>query len=839
MMAGLVKAVLIALACFVLAASPVSAQDGGAPAQENAAPPSSQEAVAPPGPSDFLSPILEWDTTLGRIEAELDEPGLDQGALETIRTELNALRERIDAYVAAQRPRLPELQARLATLGEPPAEGEPPEPAPVAEQRAELRKSVGDLTGALRGADEARSRLAALGNRAQEMRRSLFETRILERDRSPLSPQLWQYIARDTPIGLNRLNFIVANWWGGLESKSLFLSFLIGAIAIWAGLSVYSRRRVGDIRRWYGADRPSEWQRTASAGQVILLRLMPTAIAGIVFYLAVSEAGMLTGAARQIAVAGIVGLIIVATVQAVTKTSLAIVRPEWRLLKLPNHAARSLYYHLMVLAAVYGLDFFISALTQAAFMPFTVSIGQSFISAVLIAALIISILRIPVRRGTDGAIVRIGPGYIRKPLWIIALFILGAALVGYVSLARFVAGQLIVTSTILIVAYLLITSVSAFGQSLGEDESAAGGWLNTRMGLEQKTRERLALPLMLLLKGAVILAAIPFILLLWGFDWFDIVIWLREALIGFDIGGVRISFVAITIALMLFVIGYMAAKFFQGWLDGYVMERAGVDPGVRDSVRTGVGYVGVALAALLAISYLGLDFSNLAIVAGALSVGVGFGLQSIVNNFVSGLILLAERPIKAGDWIIVGAQEGIVRKISVRSTEIETFDRANVIVPNSMLITEPVKNWTLHNSTGRMPIPVGVHYDSDPEKVRDILLKAAQDHPQVLSVPEPFVFFEDFADSSLNFILFVYLANVNRSFSVRTDLRIAILKAFRENGVEIPYPQSDVHLRDLDWVKDLIRERYAQSGKKASTASSRRDYKSESGETDDDDGEGH
>jgi small-conductance mechanosensitive channel len=224
-----------------------------------------------------------------------------------------------------------------------------------------------------------------------------------------------------------------------------------------------------------------------------------------------------------------------------------------------------------------------------------------------------------------------------------------------------------------------------------------------------------------------------------------------------------------------------------------------------------------------------------------LSVGVGFGLQSIVNNFVSGLILLAERPIKAGDWIIVGTQEGIVRKISVRSTEIETFDRANVIVPNSMLITETVKNWTLHNSTGRMPIPVGVHYDSDPEKVRDVLLKVAQDHPQVLSTPEPFVFFEDFADSALNFILFVYLANVNRSFAVRTDLRIAILKAFRENGVEIPYPQTDVHLRDLDWVKDLIRERRAASEKEADAAGSRRDYKSESGqaEGDDNDGNGH
>ena len=182
--------------------------------------------------------------------------------------------------------------------------------------------------------------------------------------------------------------------------------------------------------------------------------------------------------------------------------------------------------------------------------------------------------------------------------------------------------------------------------------------------------------------------------------------------------------------------------------------------------------------------------------------------------------------MKIGDWIIVGGQEGIVRKISVRSTEIETFDRANLIIPNSMLITDMVKNWTLHNATGRMPIPVGVHYDSDPEKVRDVLLDVAQQHPQVLSNPAPFVFFEDFASSSLNFILFVYLANVNRSFSVRTDLRIAILKAFRANGIEIPYPQTDVHLRDLDWIKKAIADRRARPVDKGPMTV--RDYESES-----------
>jgi small-conductance mechanosensitive channel len=359
-----------------------------------------------------------------------------------------------------------------------------------------------------------------------------------------------------------------------------------------------------------------------------------------------------------------------------------------------------------------------------------------------------------------------------------------------------------------------------------------GARLRDDLGFDKSVRERLALPVMLILKAAIIIAAVPLVLLLWGFDWYDIGSWLRQALFGFEIGGVTLSITSVLIAMLLFIVGYIAARFFQDWLDGSVLKTAGVDPGVRDSVRTGVGYLGVGLAALLAVSYLGLSFSNIAIVAGALSVGIGFGLQSIVNNFVSGLILLAERPIKSGDWIIVGSHEGIVRKISVRSTEIETFDRANVIVPNSMLISDTVKNWTLHNSTGRMPIPVGVHYDSDPEQVREIMLEVARDHPAVLSNPAPFVFFESFGDSALNFILFVYLSNVNQSFSVRTDLRIAIVKAFRQHGVEIPYPQTDVHLRDLDWVKEALKNR--RIGRDDGADVKRRDYKAESQEPDTD-----
>jgi len=200
---------------------------------------------------------------------------------------------------------------------------------------------------------------------------------------------------------------------------------------------------------------------------------------------------------------------------------------------------------------------------------------------------------------------------------------------------------------------------------------------------------------------------------------------------------------------------------------------------------------------MVAIGTLGFPLSNLAIVAGALSLGIGFGLQSIVNNFVSGLILLFERPIKVGDWIVTSAGEGIVKRISVRSTEIETFDWASVIVPNSELITSPVTNWTHKNRYTRLTILIGVSYDSDPEMVSDILLKAAKANRRTLSYPSPVVYFSGFGDSSLDFEVRIFINNVDDRIPVKNELRFEIFKQFKEAGVEIPYPQRDLHLRSL------------------------------------------
>jgi small-conductance mechanosensitive channel len=224
------------------------------------------------------------------------------------------------------------------------------------------------------------------------------------------------------------------------------------------------------------------------------------------------------------------------------------------------------------------------------------------------------------------------------------------------------------------------------------------------------------------------------------------------------------------------------------------MERS-----AREALVSTFGYVAVALAVIVALSIAGIKFSNLAIIAGALSVGIGFGLQNVVNNFVSGIILLVERPVRTGDWIIVGGTEGYVKHISIRTTTIQTFDRADVIVPNSDLISNQVTNWTLRNLWGRIKAPIGVAYGSDTATVKETLLEIAKNNADIIKgnpqLSEASVLFLGFGDSALNFELRAIIRDVDRRLHVISDINFAIDAAFREKGIEIPFPQRDVNFR--------------------------------------------
>jgi potassium efflux system protein len=266
----------------------------------------------------------------------------------------------------------------------------------------------------------------------------------------------------------------------------------------------------------------------------------------------------------------------------------------------------------------------------------------------------------------------------------------------------------------------------------------------------------------------------------------------------FQIGEISLVPSKLFLGLVIFLLFWMIARLLQRTATNLLQTRDPASRGARQSFITLLAYVLITIGLLVSLSAAGLDLSNIAIIAGALSVGIGFGLQNIVSNFISGIILLFERPIRPGDWIRVGTTEGYVRKVRIRSTIIETFDRAEVLVPNSDLLSNQVVNLTLSDGIGRVIIPVGVAYGSNTKKVREIILRVAKEHPQVMQndpgIVPPRVLFRDFADSALLFELRCFVKNVDYRLIVESDLRYAIDDAFRAERVEIPFPQRVVYM---------------------------------------------
>jgi small-conductance mechanosensitive channel len=268
---------------------------------------------------------------------------------------------------------------------------------------------------------------------------------------------------------------------------------------------------------------------------------------------------------------------------------------------------------------------------------------------------------------------------------------------------------------------------------------------------------------------------------------------------GFQVGGVTIVPTQLLWAILVFALLLALTGWLKGRLNTKWLVKTRMEPSARDALVTTFGYVGVAIAVMVALSFAGINFASLAIIAGALSVGVGFGLQNIVNNFVSGIIMLVERPVRNGDWIVVGDTEGYVERISIRTTTIRTFDRADIIVPNSDLISGQVTNWTLGNKWGRIKIQIGVAYGSDVETVIKTLLEIANNNADVIKgnpqLPDPYALFLDFGDSSLDFELRVIIHDINRRRYVTSDINRAINAEFNKLGIEIPFPQRDVNFR--------------------------------------------
>jgi len=248
--------------------------------------------------------------------------------------------------------------------------------------------------------------------------------------------------------------------------------------------------------------------------------------------------------------------------------------------------------------------------------------------------------------------------------------------------------------------------------------------------------------------------------------------------------------------LVLFALVLAAESALRRWFTKRLLKRTRLDAPLQYAIARISGYLFILLGFYVALTAVGLNLSSLAVVAGAVGIGIGFGLQNIIHNFVSGIIILAERPVALGDRVEVAGVAGTVSKIRLRSTEIVTNDNISIIVPNSDFITNPVTNWSHGDPRVQIRIPVGVAYGTDVEKLKSVLLEVAAENSNVLETPQPTVYFDGFGDSALLFELGVWTAQMTHSpRRFRSELNFAIERKLRENKIEIPFPQRDLHLK--------------------------------------------
>jgi small-conductance mechanosensitive channel len=263
----------------------------------------------------------------------------------------------------------------------------------------------------------------------------------------------------------------------------------------------------------------------------------------------------------------------------------------------------------------------------------------------------------------------------------------------------------------------------------------------------------------------------------------------------FTIGTTEVTLSAIFVFLFILLVIIILSRLIARKLVERILIRLQIEEGTRYTFRRIVELTFILIGAIIAFQSIGINLSGLAVIFGLLSVGIGFGLQNITSNFVAGLILLFERPIKVGDRVTVGDIEGDVMDINIRSTTVRSLNNIDIIVPNSEFVSSQVVNWSHGDRKIRLDIEVGVSYQSDLDTVLRSLREVALENPEILRDPEPDVHLREFGDSSWNMKLRIWIDNPKRHPVVRSDINCAIVRKFRENGVEIPFPQRDLHLR--------------------------------------------
>lgn len=763
--------------------------------------------AAGPGRAGDAPDYKAWEKQAAAVQEAVGEAKIPDEKLSDLRAELVKWRNTFTEAQGTNADQIATVKGQIAALGPAPAEGTSEDPA-IAKRRAELSETLSKLQAPDLAASEASSRADGLIRTIDKIVRERQADKLLRLSPSPLNPINWT-------AGASLIRWMGA-WiydetiwrftrpinWETLRNNAPLIAVLLLTAGV---LLLRGSRWLSGVAGW-------AVKKTAMRGYRLILGIVSLGE----ILLPVIGAVMLTTAAINTAFFGPIltqliemapGLFFVILLSWWIGRRIFPAQVEGRAgFGLSDQARAEGRFHALLMGVAVALqklltewitpraqDFLGGSDTLAADKAAEVAARADAAIAVLAAPLLVFAALMLFRMGqllrrgaTHGGATDQDTAF-RDSLmrWLgsaaIAVAVVAPALgaIGYVSAADALLWPAIVTLGVLGLVTILQGFIAEFYIVITRSD---------------ESRREALVPV---LAGFVLtLAALPVLALVWGARPEDLLeLWTRFRA-GFSMGGVQISPAVFLTFAVIFAAGYTATRLMQAALKNSILPKTTIDKGGQNAIVSGVGYVGLFAAAVLAISAAGIDLSSLAIVAGALSVGIGFGLQNIVQNFVSGIILLIERPISEGDWIEVGGQQGVVRAISVRSTIIETFDRTDVIVPNADLVSGQVTNWTRGNKMGRLILPVGVAYGSDTRRVEQILLEIAQGHPLVMLSPEPFVLFTTFGADSLNFEIRAILSDVNFKARVLSDMNHTIAARFAAEGIEIPFAQRDIWLRN-------------------------------------------
>ena len=738
---------------------------------------------------------------LGRLNATMQREGLTQEALAGLRTDIEGATDDLTNLVNDLEPDVKAADERLKQIGLKAESGESPE---ITKGREEATQNLATLNNALRQARLLNTDLNQISERISERRRDLFTHQIFERSFSILDPALWRDVAAALPRLTLGVGYFVSDWFAVLARTGNALGFAVLVLSVLLGLILYrpARQRllnapIGRFLSMDSRDKPSNIERALLAVWTALINALFPVAAVFLIVRILAGLDLLPFRFRILADALIFATAVMTSVRAIALTLLEPHRPAWRLLPMSDRLALPASASLTAIATVAAGFHVAQQFNSMIAAPLAVTLATLGMKSIVFAGTLATGLMAVAYVETSEHEEREKSAYgepapssplwrtLRLSLWLAVLLVGASALFGYIAFASFLTGQvvwaLIVLGSLVIILNLIEEAVGEFTRP----GTGAARRLSTMLGIDTSSVALAGILLSGLLRGFAMLVAVFLLIAPWGVDSRDALGMMRSAFFGVKIGGITLSLAAILGSLGIFAIGLIVTRAIQRWLDQRFLPATRMDVGLRNSIYTGIGYLGTIIAAAIGFSYLGIDFQNLAIVAGALSVGIGFGLQSIVSNFVSGLILLAERPIKAGDLIVVGDSEGYVKRINVRATEIETYDRAIMIVPNSSLVSNNVKNWMHNDLLGQAKIRVGAPYSADAEMVRNLLVDIAKSHPKVLQQPTPKVYMVDFNEGAMIFELGCVVSNVDDAFVVRSDLRFEIVKRFAALGLSI------------------------------------------------------